>query len=61
MVIVVGATIVIRAANLAIEHLQHRLGYRRAQSDLEWQRRASTLGGILTSLVTVGVCVRRRC
>jgi small-conductance mechanosensitive channel len=28
---------------------------RRAQSDLEWQRRASTLGGILTSLVTVAV------
>jgi moderate conductance mechanosensitive channel len=55
VVIVVGASIVIRAANLAIEHLQHRLGHRRAQSDLEWQRRASTLGGILTSLVTVGV------
>jgi small conductance mechanosensitive channel len=55
VVILVGATVVIRAANLAIEHLQHRLGQRRAQSDLEWQRRASTLGGILTSLVTVGV------
>ena len=34
---------------------------RRAQSDLEWQRRASTLGGILTRLVTVGGLVRRRC
>lgn len=55
VVIVVGATIVVRAANLAIEHLQHHLGYRRAQSDLEWQRRASTLGGILTSLVSTGV------
>jgi small-conductance mechanosensitive channel len=55
VVVVVGAAVVIRAANLAIEHLQHRLGYRRAVSDLEWQRRASTLGGILTSLVTVAV------
>ena len=55
VVIVVGASVVIRAANLAIEHLQHRLGSRRAQSDLEWQRRASTLGGILTSLVTAVV------
>ena len=42
-------------ANLAIEHLQQRLLRRRTQSDLEWQRRASTLGGILTSLVTVTV------
>jgi moderate conductance mechanosensitive channel len=55
VVIVVGATIVTRAANLAVEHLQHQLGFRRAQSDLEWQRRASNLGGILTSLVTTGV------
>ncbi len=55
VVIIVGAAIAIRAANLAIEHLQQRLLRRRTQSDLEWQRRASTLGGILTSLVTVTV------
>lgn len=55
VVIVAGAAIVIRVANLAIEHLQLRLSHRHTQADLEWQRRASTLGGILTSLVTVSV------
>jgi len=52
-IIFVGAFIVVRAANLAIEHLQFKLGRRHATTDLEWQRRAATLGGILTSLVTV--------
>ncbi len=55
VIIFAGAAIVIRAANLAIEHLQQRLSHRQTQADLEWQRRASTLGGILTSLVTVTV------
>jgi small conductance mechanosensitive channel len=55
VIVLLGSIITIRAANLAIEHLQHRLGYRHAQTDLEWQRRASTLSGILTSLVTVTV------
>jgi small conductance mechanosensitive channel len=55
IVILVGAAVVIRTANLAIEHLQQRLSHRHTDSDLEWQRRASTLGGILTSLVTVTV------
>ena len=55
VVIVAGSAIVIRAANLAIEHLQQRLSHRHTQADLEWQRRASTLGGILTSLVSVTV------
>jgi small conductance mechanosensitive channel len=55
LIIVVGSTILIRAANLAIEHLQHKLLRRRGQTDLEWQRRASTLRGVLTSLVTVSV------
>jgi moderate conductance mechanosensitive channel len=53
LVIVAGAWVVIRAANLAIEHLQFKLGRHHVHTDLEWQRRASTLGGILTSLVTV--------
>ena len=55
LVILVGAFIVIRAANLAIEHLQFKLSRRHATSDLEWQRRATTLAGILTSLVTAAV------
>jgi small conductance mechanosensitive channel len=55
VIIVAGATIVIRGANLFIENLQQRLSHRQTPADLEWQRRASTLGGILTSLVTVTV------
>jgi small-conductance mechanosensitive channel len=55
VVIVAGAWAVIRAANLAIDHLQFKLGRHHMHTDLEWQRRASTLGGILTSLVTVVV------
>jgi moderate conductance mechanosensitive channel len=55
VVIVVGATFVARAASLGIAHLQHKLDRGHAQTDLEWQRRASTLAGILTSLVTVSV------
>jgi small conductance mechanosensitive channel len=54
-IIIAGALIVVRAANLAIEHLQFKLGRRHENTDLEWQRRAATLGGILTSLVTVSV------
>jgi small-conductance mechanosensitive channel len=54
-IVIVGAYVVIRSANLAIEHLQYKLGQRHAQGDLEWQRRAETLGGILTRLVTVSV------
>jgi len=55
VVILVGAAIVIRAAHLAIESLQQRLLRRHTQVDLEWQRRASTLRGILASLVNVTV------
>jgi small conductance mechanosensitive channel len=55
LVILTGAFIVVRAANLAIEHLQFKLARRHASGDLEWQRRATTLGGILTSLVTAVV------
>jgi small-conductance mechanosensitive channel len=55
IVIAAGAFIVIRTANLAIEHLQFKLARRHATTDLEWQRRATTLAGILTSLVTVAV------
>jgi small-conductance mechanosensitive channel len=55
VVIVAGAYVVVRAANLAIEHLQFKIGRHHPQTDLEWQRRASTVGGILTSMVTIGV------
>jgi small conductance mechanosensitive channel len=55
VIIVAGAFIVIRAANLAIEHLRFKLGRRYPEADLEWGRRAATLGVILTSLVTVSV------
>ncbi|MBI3493794.1 MAG: mechanosensitive ion channel family protein [Acidobacteria bacterium] len=52
---IVGAFIVVRAANLAIEYLQVRLSRRHATGDPEWQRRSTTLGGILTSVVHVTV------
>ena len=53
IVIVAGAFVVVRAANLAIDHLQFKFGRRRAETDLEWRRRAATIGGVLTRLVTV--------
>jgi len=55
VIILAGAFVVVRAANLVIEHLQFKLSRRHADTDLEWQRRATTLGGILTSLVTTVV------
>lgn len=55
VLIIVGAFVIIRAANLAIEHLQFKLARRQTTADLEWQRRAATLGGILTRLVTTVV------
>lgn len=53
LLIFAGAFVVVRAANLAIVHLQFKLSRRHATADLEWQRRATTLGGILRSLVSV--------
>jgi len=55
VIIFVGAFIVVRAANLAIDHFQFKLARRHGAGDLEWQRRATTLGGILTSGVTATV------
>jgi len=52
VIIVLGAIIVTRVANLAIDHLQFKLARSKATTDLEWQRRATTLRRILTSLVT---------
>jgi small conductance mechanosensitive channel len=55
LIIVVGAFIVIRTANLAIDHFQFKLARRHATGDLEWQRRATTLGVILTGVVNATV------
>jgi small conductance mechanosensitive channel len=54
-VILIGAVVIVRAAGIVIARLEQRLGHRVNERDLEWQRRASTLGGILTRLVTVTV------
>jgi small conductance mechanosensitive channel len=55
IVIVAGAYVVMRAGNLVIEHLQFKIGRQHGETDLEWQRRASTPRGILTSIVTASV------
>jgi moderate conductance mechanosensitive channel len=55
VIIFVGGFIVVRGANLAIDHFQFKLSRRHAAGDLEWQRRAATLSGILTSMVTATV------
>ena len=55
LVILIGGWVVVRAASLVIEHLQHKLTRRHADTDLEWQRRAATLTGILTSVITASV------
>lgn len=55
LIILVGGWVVVRVASLAIEHLQLRLLRRHARTDLEWQRRATTLSGILSSIVTASV------
>ena len=55
LAILIGAVIVSRAAHLAITQLQQGLARRHAATDFEWQRRATTLSGILTNLVTVSV------
>ena len=55
VIIFVGAFIVVRGANLAIDQFQFKLSKRHGTNDLEWQRRAATLGGILTSMVTATV------
>jgi moderate conductance mechanosensitive channel len=55
IVIVVGSTIVIRVLHLAIKHLQFKVGRRHAKTDLEWQRRATTITGLLESIVSVTI------
>jgi len=55
VIIIAGAFITVRAAGLLIDLLQHKLSRSHEATDLEWQRRATTLGGILMSLVTTAV------
>ena len=55
IIIVLGAFMVTRLANLGIDHLQFKLARNKLTTDLEWQRRAMTLRRILTSLVTAVV------
>jgi moderate conductance mechanosensitive channel len=52
VIIVLAAGLVKRAARIAIHTAQRQLASRE-EGDLEWQRRASTLGGTLTRVVTV--------
>jgi small-conductance mechanosensitive channel len=51
--IAIAATIVIRVLHAAIDQLQRRIGSRHVTSDLEWQRRTATIGGLLDNAVTV--------
>jgi len=55
VLVVIGSLVVVRAAHLALEHLQQSLGRRHRQADLEWERRATTITGILSRLVTTAV------
>jgi small conductance mechanosensitive channel len=55
LVILIVAAVIWRVAVAAIGHLQQHLGASRGDRDLEWQRRASTLGGILIRIVSVAV------
>jgi len=55
VLVIIVAMVVVRAARLALEHLQQTLGRRHAYADLEWERRARTISGILSRVVTVAV------
>ena len=55
VVVLVGAVVLVRTARAASSNTPASPGHGHRERDLEWQRRASTLGGILTRLVTVTV------
>ena len=54
-IIVAGAMITIRAARVAIAQVQLKAAQRQTSADLEWRRRAATVGGLLSNFVTVTV------
>src|SRR5262249_2832929 len=49
VVIVTGAFVTVRAANFVVEHVQLRLARLHAPEDLEYQRRAATLGSLVAN------------
>ena len=53
VLIAVAATVVTRGLHAAIRQLQLRISRRQVHTDLEWQRRVATIGGLLQSLVSV--------
>ena len=55
VVVLVAALIVRRVAGAAIRSLQRRLGSIHSVTDPEWDRRASTLGGIMLRVASVAV------
>lgn len=55
IIIAVGSYIVVRVAHLGIAQMQYRLDRHHPKTDLEWQRRAATIAGILTNTVSVAV------
>jgi moderate conductance mechanosensitive channel len=54
-IILIGAAVIVRTLRAVIRRLERSLGNAHNEHDLEWKRRASTIGGILTRLVTVTV------
>lgn len=53
IVILIAAFVLRRLGAAAIATLQHHVWHGHGEHDLEWQRRTSTLAGILTRLVSV--------
>src|SRR4029450_4445857 len=50
VVIVTGTYVTVRAANFVVEHLQLKLARLHAPEDLEYQRRAATLGSLVANV-----------
>jgi moderate conductance mechanosensitive channel len=55
VVIVTGAYVTVRAANFVVEHLQLKLARLHAPEDLEYQRRAATLGSLVGNVFSTFV------
>jgi small conductance mechanosensitive channel len=55
IVILLGGLFVTRAGTLAIVYFQHRVASEHGSHDLEWQRRASTVGALLSNLLGAAV------
>jgi small conductance mechanosensitive channel len=55
VVIITGAYVAVRAANFVVEHLQLKLARLHAPNDLEYQRRAATLGSLIANVFSAFV------